>query len=118
MGNRQTLGKMGEEVAANYLQKQGYQILDRNYRCSFGEIDIIARENNELVFIEVKTRTSIEFGLPQESVTKKKQLRIRKIAIHYLNNIHPGFSELRFDVVSILIQGNKAPKIEIIKNAF
>ncbi|MFA5536078.1 MAG: YraN family protein [Bacillota bacterium] len=118
MPNRQALGKMGEDIAVNYLEKEGYRILMRNYRCAFGEIDIVAQEKSDLVFIEVKTRRNVNYGLPFESVTKVKQQRIRKIALHYLQEMRPGIFDLRFDVVSILAEGEKTFEIELIKNAF
>lgn len=118
MINRQSVGKMGEDIAVDHLEKQGYQILSCNYRCTFGEIDIIALDKDELVFIEVKTRTNTNYGLPYESVTKTKQQRIRKIAIHYVQEMHPSIYNFRFDVISILLKKGEACKIEIIKNAF
>ncbi len=118
MSGRQALGKMGEDIAVDYLEKQGYQILLRNYRCNFGEIDIIAQDKKELVFVEVKTRRNTNYGMPFESVTKVKQQRIRKVALHYLQETRPGTFDLRFDVVSILVEGEKSIEIEVIKNAF
>lgn len=117
MGTRRNLGKKGEELAAKYLAEQGYRILARNYRCSLGEIDIIAGDKGDLVFIEVKTRTGFSFGLPQESITRAKQLRIRRIALHYLAEERPRYCNYRFDVVTVLMMG-KEPQLEIIKNAF
>ena len=72
----QKLGKLGEDIISNYIQKQGYKILERNFECSQGEIDIIAKNKNELVFIEVKTRSNTNFGTPSEAVDYKKQKHI------------------------------------------
>jgi putative endonuclease len=114
---RKVLGNRGEEIAAKYLEEQGYKILARNYRCLLGEIDIIACDNEDLVFIEVKTRTNLAFGLPQESITRSKQFRIRKIALHYLAEKRPLYSKYRFDVVSILLN-NEECQLELFRNAF
>lgn len=114
---RKAIGNQGEEIAAKYLEEQGYKILARNYRCLLGEIDIIACDKDDLVFIEVKTRTNLAFGLPQESISRSKQFRIRKIALHYLAEKRPLYSKYRFDVVSIIL--NKEDfRLEVIRNAF
>ena len=118
MARRQKLGKKGEEIAAEYLKDRGYRILARNYRCLYGEIDLIATDDQEVVFAEVKTRSSLQFGHPYESVTKRKQQRIRKIALHYLQETQPAIYNFRFDVISILVEGDKTFKIEVINNAF
>jgi putative endonuclease len=114
---RKIIGSRGEELAAKYLEEQGYKVLTRNYRCRLGEIDIIASDGEDLVFIEVKTRTSLAFGLPQECITRSKQLRIRKIALYYLAEKRPLYSNYRFDVVSILLNNDEF-QVEIIRNAF
>ncbi|NLC77384.1 MAG: YraN family protein [Clostridia bacterium] len=118
MDKRQITGKEGEELAVKYLEEQGYKILARNYRCPLGEIDIIACDNEDLVFIEVKTRTSLKFGLPVESITKSKQFRIRKIALRYLAETRPVYNKYRFDVVSIILKNGKVDQFDIIHNAF
>lgn len=82
--NNRALGNLGEDFAARVLELQGYEILERNYRCKAGEIDIIARKENRLSFVEVKTRNTENFGRPAESVTKQKQVRIRQAAAVYL----------------------------------
>jgi putative endonuclease len=110
-------GKRGEELAAAYLTKAGYRIVERNYRCRFGEIDIVAEEGETLVFIEVKSRRSVAYGEPQLAVSHQKQKKISRIAMHYLQErqFHHRFA--RFDVVAVklLPSGNR---IEIIPNAF
>jgi len=114
---RQQLGDSGEDLAAGFLKKQGYKIIDRNYRTPLGEIDLIARHKGTLVFIEVKTRRSSRFGSPQEAVHPAKQERLRTLAEYYLS--HKGLGELniRFDVVAILLHDGK-PRIEVIEGAF
>lgn len=117
MDNRRFLGDRGEDLAAAALKKQGYKILERNYRTPLGEIDLIARHGGMLVFIEVKTRRSSKFGSPQEAVHPAKQKRLRHLAEYYLHQ--QGLEEVtvRFDVIGILwLQGK--PQIEVIQGAF
>ncbi|MCM8772312.1 MAG: YraN family protein [Candidatus Omnitrophica bacterium] len=106
------LGKIGEEKAINFLQKNGYKIIDRNFRTKFGEIDIIAKKNRKIVFIEVKTRSSDNFGLPEEAVNKKKLRKIERVGLCYMNlkKINLPFT---FEILSIRIDKNDF-KFEII----
>lgn len=115
---RQKLGKEGENLAVDFLLKKGFKVITRNYRNTFGEIDIIALEGKSLVFVEVKTRRSLEFGNPLESVNKKKQMKLKKTAYFFLNNYKEHFNEMRFDVISIILQNNDNPNIEHIRHAF
>jgi putative endonuclease len=117
MGQHLRTGKLGEELAAAYLEEAGYRILERNYRCPFGEIDIIAQEGDTLVFVEVKSRRSENFGLPQLAVGPEKQRRISKISLYYLQGHRLDAPNVRFDVVAILLRSNN-PSIELIKDAF
>jgi putative endonuclease len=117
MDNRKSLGDKGEDLAALALKKQGYKVLERNYRTPLGEIDLIARHGGELVFIEVKTRTSARFGMGQEAVHYGKQARLRKLADYYLKQKRLGEVAVRFDVVGILWQEGE-PQIEVIQGAF
>jgi len=117
MGQHLRTGKLGEQMAAAYLQEAGYQILERNYRCPFGEIDIIAREDDTLVFVEVKSRRSENFGLPQLAVGPDKQRRISKISLYYLQSHRLDAENVRFDVVAILLRPENS-SIELIKDAF
>lgn len=110
------IGSIGEELAVNYLKCKGYNILQRNYKTVYGEADIIAKDKETLVFIEVKTRSNLSFGYPFESVNLKKQERLRKIALYYLKNVNIQ-SLIRFDVISINTE-NGLNKIEHIKDAF
>lgn len=97
-----TLGKKGEAQAVSFLKKKGYKILKINYTNKIGEIDIICKFNDEIVFVEVKTRTSEKFGLPREAVTEYKQNKIRLAATLYLQANNMLSEKVRFDVVEIL----------------
>lgn len=115
--SRQQLGKAGEDLAADYLTGKGYAILHRNYRCRSGEIDIIARHDATLVFIEVKTRRTNRFGSPAEAVTRRKQQQVSRVAEEYLMREKLFGTSARFDVLSILTDG-KNPHITHIPDAF
>lgn len=116
--SRQHLGRRGEDLAIEYLKQMKYHILCRNYRCRLGEIDIIAQDSDNLVFIEVKTRTSNLFGSPAAAVTIHKQRQILKVAQLYLQEHKLEDSPVRFDVVSVIIDKHNKKQIEIITNAF
>jgi putative endonuclease len=110
------LGREGERLAAQFLEKQGLVIVERNFRTRCGEIDLIARDNKELVFIEVKTRSGPDFGTGLEAVDRRKCRQIVRVAQEYLLR-HDAFNEpARFDVIAILL-GDHA-HIDHIKNAF
>lgn len=112
------LGRYGEKIAGEYLKSKKYRIIQKNYRCSYGEIDIIAKDKKTLIFVEVKTRSSKRFGLGMEAINFKKQQKLRKTALYFLQNDKVFFDGLRFDVIDILIKGNGPPEICHIKNAF
>jgi len=114
---RQKFGEKSESIAVSYLKKQGYKILEQNYRTKLGEIDIIAREKGTIAFIEVKARKSKNFGNPKWAVTPKKQRKISMVALQYLKTTMQSNVKARFDVVSI-ISSQDNPSIEIVKNAF
>jgi len=118
-GNRGT-GNLGEEIAANFLTARGYRILERNYRCKGGEVDIIAREPLEksLVFIEVKTRRGLNYGVPQLAVTPFKQRQISKAALTWLSKNRLHDTNARFDVIAILLAPDGRHQVEHIVNAF
>ncbi|MDW7760999.1 MAG: YraN family protein [Acidobacteriota bacterium] len=99
--SRLELGRAGEDAAVRHLEQSGYQILTRGFRMFRGEIDIIARDGETLVFVEVKTRTSEDFGRPEDAVTRSKQAQIRKIAQGYLIRVNPGDVPCRFDVLAV-----------------
>ena len=110
------LGMQGEEIAAKYLQQKGLVILDRNFRCRLGEIDIITKHGDCLVFIEVKTRSSDRFGLGQESITREKICKLRRLAQTYLAKRSFSGMNVRFDVVAV--NSAREAKVTHIENAF
>jgi len=115
--NNHCFGNWGEDCAAKFLVENGYEVLTRNYRCKIGEIDIIAKNEEYIVFVEVKTRKNIAFGYPRESVTKYKQKKIHYVALNYITRYNLNSSFFRFDVVEII--GNEyGNTIQIFKNAF
>jgi putative endonuclease len=113
--NNKEKGYLGEQIALNYLLKKGANILNRNYRIKSGEIDIIAKFNNELVFIEVKSRTSIKFGYPSEAVNYKKINKIINVAKYYLLKNKLDNIDIRFDVIEVYL---KNKEVNHIINAF
>lgn len=116
-GDRKTLGARGEEIAVAYLIRQKYRIIETNFRCRCGEVDIIARDGKTLVFVEVKTRRTASYGLPQLAVTPFKQRQISKAALTYLSKNRLMEENARFDVVSIFLL-DTSPTVDHIKNAF
>jgi putative endonuclease len=110
-------GRQGETRAIEFLKNNGYRIIARNFKCSLGEIDIIAQDKEVLCFIEVKTRASDKFGLPQEAVSCFKQRQISKVALAYLKQNNLLDKKARFDVVS-LMHSQLTPEPKLIKNAF
>lgn len=111
------LGKAGEELAADLLRENGYNILATNYKTKLGEIDIVAKDKDTFCFIEVKTRKTDRFGLPQEAVSRIKQRQISKAALSFLKERKLLDKKSRFDVVSIMYSTDK-PELDLIKNAF
>jgi putative endonuclease len=110
-------GKEGEKIAAAFLKKNGYRIIEINFRCPIGEIDIVAKEKNDLVFVEVKTRKSIELGYPEQAVGIRKQKKMSQLALWYLQKRKIADTNARFDVVAVtLIPENN--EVKLIKNAF
>ncbi len=117
--DKRTIGFEGEQLAVKFLKKNGYKILQRNYRCKSGEIDIICYDHGIIVFVEVKTRHSDKYGPPELSVTKAKKRQIIRVALHYLAKKKIKDIGLRFDVVSIFYSPAKEhPTITLFKNAF
>ncbi len=111
------LGERGEGLAADFLKKKNYRIITQNYRTPVGEIDIIARDGATLVFIEVKTRESLEYGQPFEAVNTFKRRRIARAAMLYLKGLRGGIPPCRFDIVSVY-HGRGRPEFELIRDAF
>jgi putative endonuclease len=114
---RQTLGKLGEDLACQELERRGYAILTRRYRRRGGELDIVARDGQTIVFVEVKTREGCEFGAGAESITLFKRRRMTTVALDYLARYKLVERPCRFDVVSIDMDGQH-PRIELYQNAF
>ncbi len=110
-------GAAGENAAVKYLKKNGYKILERNYRKTYGEIDIIAKYGENIAFVEVKTRKSDSYGSPAEFVTVKKQKKIIKAAYSYIQQYNLD-AEFTFDIIEVHIDGLKVKSINHIKNAF
>lgn len=114
---RQGIGQQGEQLAADHLAGLGYRIVTRNYRCPFGEVDIIAREGAVLVFVEVKSRRSACYGEPQQAVDRRKQKKLAQIAQHYLTEHHLANQPARFDVVAVRVAPGGS-RVELIRDAF
>ena len=114
---RQQLGKTGEDLACGELEARGYAIVARRYRAHGGEIDIVARDGDTIVFVEVKTREGHDFGDAAEAITAWKRRRLTRAAIDYLARHHSGEYPCRFDVVSIHFESGK-PAIVLFQNAF
>ena len=114
------LGQRGEEAAACFLERQGYEVVERNYRCSYGEIDIIARKDGVVAFVEVKTRTSLNYDSPAAAVNYLKQQKIRTTALTWLQTQERIYEELSFDVVEIMTAGTaaKQAKLRWLKGCF
>jgi putative endonuclease len=110
------IGKLGEDKACEYLREHGYKIIERNFRKGYGEIDIVAIYKQTLVFIEVKTRTSNQFGTPLEAITYWKLKSLIKTAQYY-KMVHRNLPEsLRIDAVAVILNGDEVQSIEITKN--
>ena len=117
MAQHNELGQLGEQLAANFLQANGYTILARNWRVNRVEIDIIAELNDTLIFVEVKTRSSDFFGAPETAVTKRKKRLLAAAASAYMEQSGHDWA-IRFDIISIVLQLGEAPKLEHFEDAF
>jgi putative endonuclease len=115
---RQALGKKGEAAARTYLERRGVHILATNYTCAAGEIDLIGREREVLLFVEVKTRTSEAFGPPQLAVHQRKQRQIVRAAQWFLAERRVSDVACRFDVVAVTFLGGERPQIDWVRDAF
>ncbi len=112
------VGNRGEELAAAFLVRNGFELIERNFRCKGGEVDIVAKDGKTLVFVEVKSRKTLTYGVPQLAVTPFKQRQISKAALTWLAKNHKHDSPARFDVIAILLNGDYQHQIEHIRNAF
>jgi putative endonuclease len=116
--NKRARGIRGEDLAVTYLKKKGYKVIERNYRCQWGEIDLIARHKGTLIFVEIKSRSSSDFGLPQDAVDRFKQEKLIQAAKAYMAEHHVKETiPARFDVVAVNLTPS-GPEMELIKDAF
>lgn len=114
----QNFGKSSEGKAISYLKEKGYKILETNYRNKLGEVDIIAKDDSRICFIEVKSRSSLMYGLPKEAVHRHKQFKMSQAAVVYLKEKGLLDRPCRFDVLSIIDNGRDGGQFELIKDAF
>ena len=112
---RQRLGRQGEDAAARLYEERGWQIIDRNFRCKFGEIDVIATRGSIAVFCEVKTRTGTEYGFPLEAVTARKAARLRRLAATWLHERDLRVPDIRIDLVGVLRPRRGAAQVEHVR---
>ena len=123
MRTKDAVGRYGEQLATDHIVAAGMRILARNWRCSEGELDIVARDGEQLVFIEVKTRSTTTFGDPAEAMTAAKIGRIHRLAVRWLaqqrdsGDVH-GWSKLRFDLIAIVRLAEGGPRIRHVRDAF
>jgi putative endonuclease len=114
--NTKPLGRKGEDLAASYFRDRGWEILERNYRSRRGEIDLVCQDRGTIVFVEVKARTSAGFARPDESVTHRKQAKLRRLVEEYLVTHRLESSDIRFDVLGVTL-GSRRPEFEHIVGA-
>jgi putative endonuclease len=118
MAAKDTLGRRGEDLAAQHLEARGYTVVERNWRCPQGEIDIVARDGGETVFVEVKTRSGVGFGHPFEAITALKLARLRRLATAWCA-ARPGFSELiRIDAIAVIAPVRGTVRVEHLERVF
>lgn len=119
---KDAVGRFGEDVAARHLSAVGFELLDRNWRCCDGELDIVARDGSALVFVEVKTRSTSAFGEPAEAVGRVKQARLRRLAMRWIEEQRdagaPFWGDIRFDVVSVVRLAPGGPAVQHVRGAF
>lgn len=118
---KDAVGRFGEQLATEHLVKAGLEVVQRNWRCRDGELDLVARDGSELVFVEVKTRSSTAFGSPAEAVDRRKAARIRRLALRWMNENRDGlapFSSVRFDVVAVVRGRGTGVRVEHLRGAF
>ncbi len=114
---RLDLGRLGEDLALKKIRSLGYMFIARNYRCPLGEVDLVARDGDTLVFIEIKTRKGRSLGYAKESITKRKRRQLSKVALAYMKSHGVVDARSRFDVVAVHIRGG-ITEIEVVRNAF
>ena len=118
MNALQELGKRGEALAWNFLKREGYTLLEKNFRTRFGEVDVIAEKKGTVVFLEIKTRTNDRFGLPAEAVDRRKREKLSRAAEAFLQARRLENRPARFDILSILWDGRSGPRFSLIEDAF
>ena len=115
---RKNTGDLGEKLAQEFLKKKGYRIIETNYRCREGEMDIVARLKDHLVFIEVRTKRNLVFGTPEESITAGKKINLERVAAHYLQDHTELSSSWQIDLVAVELDANsRLKRIDLIENA-
>ncbi|MBB5632487.1 putative endonuclease [Cryobacterium mesophilum] len=118
MAAKDDLGRRGEDLAARFLEASGYTVIDRNWRCARGEIDLVARDGNDTVFIEVKTRSSTAFGHPFEAITTQKLARLKRLAMAW-TQAHPyRRGPMRIDAIAVIAAAGEQPRIEHLRRVF
>jgi putative endonuclease len=115
---RRALGAAGEAAVARWYEAEGYEVVDRNWRCRDGELDLVVTEPGVIVFCEVKTRRGAQFVAPYDAVTPAKQRRIRRLAVRWLGEHRVRAHSIRFDVASVVHERGRAPVVDVIPNAF
>lgn len=115
MRAKDALGQSGERVAADYLEDRGIRVIDSNWRCASGEIDLVALDGNELVIVEVKTRRSLRYGDPLESLTRIKLLRLRTLAVLWAREHQHVIGTVRIDAIGIIMDHSVPPSIDHLK---
>jgi putative endonuclease len=115
MGAKDVLGREGEQAAVSYLEGRGFRILDRNWRCAGGEIDIVAVERHTFVVCEVKTRSGTRYGTPLDAVGRTKRMRLRRLAAQWLSAHGVRFDQIRIDVLGLLLDGAGGFTIEHVR---
>ncbi|HET6739985.1 MAG TPA: YraN family protein [Kribbella sp.] len=117
MHTKTAVGQYGEDLAARYLTSNGFSVLERNWRCELGEIDIVAREDDTLVICEVKTRRGLNYGTPLEAITYKKLTTLRRLAGRWLQTHQVRAAAIRIDVVAIVFDNNTPPQVDHLRGA-
>lgn len=118
---KDAVGRFGEDVAVSVVERAGMQLLDRNWRCRDGELDIVARDGDALVFVEVKTRSSLACGVPAAAVDRRKVVRVRRLAVRWMaehRDLDRFWRTVRFDVIAVVRRATGAPDVEHLRAAF
>lgn len=118
MAAKDALGRRGEEIAARHLESRGLVIVDRNWRCAQGEIDLVARDGGELVFVEVKTRSGVGYGHPFESITPLKLARLRRLAAAWCEQHSGNHDHIRIDAIAVIAPAHGSVQVEHLECVF